>query len=293
MMFSVLAGDLTTVIDATSSKEAWQALKDLYGRDTVNTTISLLKSISERKLSDGASLQDHLTGFHNDWIRLKDRSQQGRGELSQTLQVLTASSEAKAAFLLISLPPSLMENILDNLQAKERVTYEDVRAILDPSANKATAGNSKTTYRIQKSSDLPKTAGNEEKDCTWCRKRKMRSQGHTWNECRKLKARNARKKEERAQQISQQTRPEEFSTYITAFHVSTTQASKHKPTRWIFGTRAPTHTTLNKSSLSRSGHAPAQPSPPMARLVALPESDDLDVADVQGVWDIPPFEALF
>ena len=65
-MFSVLDDDLTTVTDAASSKEAWQALKDLYDRDTVNTTINLLKNVTERKLVDGASLQDHLTGFHND-----------------------------------------------------------------------------------------------------------------------------------------------------------------------------------------------------------------------------------
>ena len=67
IMFSVMADDLTTVTDAATAHEAWQALKDLYDRKMVNTTINLL-NISERKLSDGASLQDHLTGFHNDWI---------------------------------------------------------------------------------------------------------------------------------------------------------------------------------------------------------------------------------
>ena len=66
IMFSVLADDLTTVTDAASTQEAWLALKDLYDRETVNTTINLLKSVTERKHTDGASLQDHLTGFHND-----------------------------------------------------------------------------------------------------------------------------------------------------------------------------------------------------------------------------------
>ena len=187
-MFSVFTDDLTTVTDAASAQDAWQSLKDLYARETVNTTINLLKNVTERKLSDGASLQDHLTGFHNDWIRLKDRSHQGKGGLSQTLQTLTASNKAKAAFLLISLPSS-MDNIVENLQTKIKVTYEDVRAkLLDISANKSvTTGNSKTAYRVQKSGDGSKPHGNEEKDCTWCRKRKMRPQAHTWNECRKLK----------------------------------------------------------------------------------------------------------
>ena len=87
----------TTVTDAASAKEAWQALKDLYGRETVNTTINLLKNVAERKLADGASLQDHLTGFHNDWIRLKDRSLQGKGDFQKPCKHLpTASNEAKA-----------------------------------------------------------------------------------------------------------------------------------------------------------------------------------------------------
>ena len=129
IMFSVMADDLMTVTDTASAHAAWQALQDLYDRETVNTTINLLKNVTERKLSDGASLQDHLTRFHNGWIRLKDRSQQGKGELCKTLQVLTASNEAKAAFLLISLPSS-MDNIVDNLQTKEKVTYEDIRVKL-------------------------------------------------------------------------------------------------------------------------------------------------------------------
>ena len=67
-VFSVLADDLTRVTDAASA-QAWQALKDLYDRETVNTTLNLRKNVTERKLSDGVSLQDHLTGFHNGWIR--------------------------------------------------------------------------------------------------------------------------------------------------------------------------------------------------------------------------------
>ena len=78
IMFSVMVDDLTTVTDAATAHEGWQALKDLYDCETVNTTINLLKNILERTLSEGASLPDHLTGFHYDWIWLKDRSQQGR-----------------------------------------------------------------------------------------------------------------------------------------------------------------------------------------------------------------------
>ena len=135
----------------------------------------------------------------------------------------------------------------------------NIRAkLLDLSANRTVTGNSKTAYRVQKpggTGNLPKTMGNanEEKDCTWCRKRKMRSQGHTWNECRKLKAHNAKQKEEKgkeekAQQVSQ-TKPEEPSTYATAFQTTS----------------------------SHSGHALVQPSLPMAVSVTLPESAIFDL----------------
>ena len=95
--------------------------------------------------------------------------------MAKTLQALTACNETKAAYLLISLPPS-MHNIVDNLQTKKTIVYQDICAkLLDLSVNKAIAGNSKTADCIQKSCDSPKTIGNQEKDCTWCRKGKMHS----------------------------------------------------------------------------------------------------------------------
>ena len=129
IMFSVLADDLTTVTDAASAlavprKLLWpgnnhQPTQGCHGRQALRWRF----------------LQDHLSGSHNDWIRLKDRSQQESGELSRTLQALPASNEEKAAFLLISIPSSM---------GREKVTYEDVRAKLpDISANKPVTGNSK------------------------------------------------------------------------------------------------------------------------------------------------------
>ena len=140
-----------------------------------------------------------------------------------------------------------MDNIVDNVQTKETIVYEDVRAKLpDLSAKRTVAGNSKTAYRVQKPSDAPKGSGpGREKDCNWCRKRKMRSQGHTWNECRKLNAHNAKQKEEKAQQVSPDTEPGGFSGFATAFMVSKS-TPKHKSTCWIFDTGTSSHKTPNK-----------------------------------------------
>ena len=53
-----------------TAANAWQALKDLYNREMPNTTITILKTVLNRKLEDGASMHEHLTNFNNDWSRL-------------------------------------------------------------------------------------------------------------------------------------------------------------------------------------------------------------------------------
>ena len=42
-----------------TAADAWQALKDMYERKTANTKASLLKTVLNRKLEDGASMHDH------------------------------------------------------------------------------------------------------------------------------------------------------------------------------------------------------------------------------------------
>jgi len=42
------------MVGSKTDADAWKILKDLYDRETANTTISLLKTVLERKLKDGA-----------------------------------------------------------------------------------------------------------------------------------------------------------------------------------------------------------------------------------------------
>ena len=129
-MFSVLDDDLMTNRCYLFKGSMGSPKRPLeYDRDMVSTTINLLKNATERKLVDGASLQGHLTGFHNGWIRLKDQSLKGNTKMAKPLEAFTACNETKAAQLLVSLPLS-MDNIVDSLQTKEAVVYEDVRAKL-------------------------------------------------------------------------------------------------------------------------------------------------------------------
>jgi len=97
---------LHNIASTETAAGAWKILKDLYDCETVNTTITLLKTILDRKLEDGASMHDHLNRFNNDWVRLQNRTASTKDEVGRCLQTLTRSNHAKAPFLLVSLPES-------------------------------------------------------------------------------------------------------------------------------------------------------------------------------------------
>ena len=159
---------LPNIATLDTAANAWQALKDLYDRETPNTTITLLKTVLNRKLEDGASMHDHLTNFNNDWSRLRERTSSSKDELGKSFLTLTQSNHAKAAFLLVSLPES-MNNIIDNLQTKANPTFGNVHArLLDLNANHTLPSKGEKAYWVQKSG--ADNNGANSKECTWCKK---------------------------------------------------------------------------------------------------------------------------
>jgi len=74
-------------------------------------------------------MSEHLSGFNNDWNRLLNRTIAAKGQLGRSLRTLAECNHSKAGFLLISLPES-MNNIIDNLQTKGDLTFEDVHSRL-------------------------------------------------------------------------------------------------------------------------------------------------------------------
>ena len=90
---------LPNIATLDTAANAWQALKDLYDRETPNTTITLLKTVLSRKLEDGASMHDHLTNFNNDWSRLRERTSSSRDEINTITSIFPHSrSHFRAAF---------------------------------------------------------------------------------------------------------------------------------------------------------------------------------------------------
>jgi len=136
-----------------------------------------------------------------------------------------------------------MNNIIDNLQTKGDLTFEELHSrLLDLSANHSLGNKGEKAYRVEKSG---KNKG--PKECTWCKKRSFNAKGHTWQECNKLKAskRNDKstKEYEKARLASQEITTESSSTFATAFVVSTNPIPSNASDAWIFDTGCTSHIT--------------------------------------------------
>src|SRR3978361_1318227 len=110
-----------------------------------------------------------------------------------------------------------MNNIIDNLQTKGDLTFEDVHSrLLDLNANHSFGNKGEKAYRVEKSGKLNKGP----KECTWYKKRSFNAKGHTWQECNKLKAtkkndKSTAKDDEKAQLASYETTTETSSSLAT------------------------------------------------------------------------------
>ena len=207
-----------TVTNESSVASAWKALKDRFDRETPSTTITLLKAVITNTLSETGSIPNHIVSFEAAWNRLNHRtaSNQDTNALHKALHPLTASVEAKVAFLLMSLPPS-MQTEVDILQARQALTYEDVQDLLQHKATDRETRNPDTGNKAFKTTGSGKE---KEKECTWCKARKEKVfTGHTYNECQKLKAHQEKKRKEREGKSSTPG-PSTQVAQVTAAHVS-------------------------------------------------------------------------
>jgi len=138
-----------------------------------------------------------------------------------------------------------MNNIVDNLQTTEDLTYDHVyNKLMDlkiPTAvNSADNKSYKTADVKGKGKELRREPSRKgrmalPKECSYCKKDypTARSDGHTWNECVKLKAANLKNKEKRT--------PKPVSTLSS---VQTTTKISFYP-RWVIDTGASSHMTNN------------------------------------------------
>jgi len=234
----------------------WTALEDKFARENTSSFFDQLNAVFDTKYDILDLLSDHINKYDTLWNRLHLRcstaSSTDRYTLRFVFQNVFESPEAKAAILLHSLPES-MNYIVDNLQTKEDLTYHHVyNKLMDLKI--PTAVNS-ADNKVYKSADV-KGKGKElrrepsrkgpkalPKECSYCKKHypTARSDGHTWNECVKLKAANLKNKEKRTAKSAKEETPEPVSTLSS---VRTTTKISSYP-RWVIDTGASSHMTNN------------------------------------------------
>jgi len=145
-----------------------------------------------------------------------------------------------------------MNNIVDNLQTKEDLTYDQVyNKLMDlkiPTAVNSADNKAYKTADVKGKGKEPRRESSRKgpptlpKECSYCKKHYPTacSDGHTWNECVKLKAANLKNKEKRTvttAKIGKEETPELVST-LSSVRITTKMSSYP---RWVIDT-AQAHT---------------------------------------------------
>jgi hypothetical protein len=121
--------------------------------------------------------------------------------LGYHLHQLESVLEMKVSFLLLSLRHDSLESVVDNLQTKPNVTFDDVyEKLLDLDSRRNNDGQAAgEAYNIRRgnpgngSNNKVGKARNNKKDkrdltCTWCTKNEEYAKGYMRKDCQKLEA---------------------------------------------------------------------------------------------------------
>ena len=195
-------------------------------------------------------MKDHIVDFESKWTSLASRTNQSAvtdtNKLAFALKPFFQSSEIKASLLLGSLPDT-MNNIVENLQTKDNLTYElaynhlmDLRSSSDPNLS-----STETAYKA--ANQLSKTySQSRAKVCTYCQKK-----GHLWGECRARKRKEKEEKKEKQKKESSKKKSseqakvgdsDESETALTV-HPSPSLSFGLSASTWVLDSGATSHMT--------------------------------------------------
>jgi hypothetical protein len=120
---------LTVLTTYRTPSAILKALQDKFARENTTSFYNHLSGLLNLRMESKSKATEHLTQFDNNWNRLQHQCSTAKEsdtfKLPHAFKSVFQSLEAKAALLLYTLPPS-MENIVDNLQTKEVLTYDQV-----------------------------------------------------------------------------------------------------------------------------------------------------------------------
>ena len=232
----------------------WIALQNKFARENTTSFYNQLSGLLNLKLESKAGIADHLIKFDTTWNDLQHRCSTAEAEdrfkLPFAFKSVFESLEAKAALMLYTLPSSL-ENVVDNLQTKQDLTYDQAyQKLIDLTTDNKDEDDK--AYRITETKGKEKANTSGTKECSYCKKHYPKSKyiGHLWNECNKLKADREKRKEkkEKEKEDTANVATEDRTSNIEAVGARSTSFStpSHSPsTRWVIDTAASSHMTNN------------------------------------------------
>ena len=188
----------------------WTHLREQYHRDNAYSFVSQLRAFTalSNSYNPSVSMSDFIATFEGEWLRLSQLASSTKDSYRTNFAKFLAEDKAKRDFLLGFLVDH-HKNIVDNLTTKDDKSYTDVkRHLLDTvrsdndSSETALAAfkpKGKGNGKKGNSSKKPSSSSSSDISCNWCRKHQPgKEKGHIWQNCDKLKQRNAQKKAEEA-----------------------------------------------------------------------------------------------
>lgn len=113
-----------------TAPQIWNAVLDQFEHKNAATLFILLQNLFSLVYNDTTRMSEHYASFASIWANLLERTTTAKdcvvsaNGLETALNALATSPAAKGALMRCSLPKS-MANIVDNLQTKADLTYQD------------------------------------------------------------------------------------------------------------------------------------------------------------------------
>ena len=200
------ADPLSKIEMCGSANEAYQALKSQYEGMTATDLAIIVKRVFQFPFDDRTTtIGDHITEFDKRWGFMKSTvnammitEANKENKFYKGIQLCGESDEAKAEFLLLTMPP-FYSQLVQNLRVKTGYTYGDItrgliRYVPGKSRRSVTIGReeyktgsgsgAKASPVLLAPTDRLRKPVDTSKQCGYCQKvKKWRGLGHTENEC--------------------------------------------------------------------------------------------------------------
>lgn len=187
LILSISPSELKQIRDCQTSKDIWDRLDNIFASKGPARKATLLKQISQQKMSDGDDIREHLNSFFDAVDKLQSMDVEINGDLLSIM-------------LLYSLPESF-ENFRIAIETRDTLPTTEslrVKVIEEDESRKQklkTSNNGAFLVKYQQHGQKPKKSGNSQHDyksvqsdnrtklrCNYCK-----IKGHVINECRKKK----------------------------------------------------------------------------------------------------------